>query len=306
MPAAWVHRLAVMTVAATVFLLFVGALVTSKGVGLAVPDWPTTFGHNMFLFPWARMVGGVFYEHSHRLVASAVGFLTLLLAVFLWLREPRRWVQWLGSLALILVILQGVIGGFRVIFVEQWFAVVHAGLAQVFFGLTIALALLTSNKWQNTRPTVIVAGAAKVQRLCLMTMALIYFQAMLGALIRHTGMAIELHVLVALLVAVYILLVARRVLQVDDYTRELRRPAVWLSVLLVLQLMLGFGSYLARFSTYASQWSPSVAVAITTSHVVTGALMLALSVVLTLLSYRLLQPGARLVPTVTMSQRASA
>jgi cytochrome c oxidase assembly protein subunit 15 len=258
MTVAWIHWLAVTTVAATVFLLFVGALVTSKGVGLAVPDWPTTFGHNMFLFPWAHMVGGVFYEHSHRLVASGVGFLTLLLAGLLWLSEPRRWVQWLGLLALILVIVQGVIGGLRVVFVEQWFAVVHAGLAQAFFGLIVALALFTSDRWQTAAHKVATVAVVKLQRICVITTTLIYCQAILGALIRHTGMAFELHLLVAFLVVVHVFLTARRVSQVDNHAGELKRPVVWLSNLLVLQLILGFGSYLARFSTFASQWSPAV------------------------------------------------
>jgi len=306
MPAAWVHRLAVMTVAATVFLLFVGAVVTSKGVGLAVPDWPTTFGHNMFLFPWARMVGGVFYEHSHRLVASGVGFLTLLLAVLLWISEPRRWVQWLGTFALFLVIVQGVIGGLRVVFVEQWFAVVHAGLAQAFFGLIVALALFTSDRWRRESHSVTVTGAARVQRLCVLTTMLIYFQAIVGALVRHTGVAIEVHVLVAFLVVFHVFLVGRRIVSIDSPRGELRHPVVWLGSLLVLQLMLGVGSYLARFSTFAPEWSPAVMVALTTSHVVTGALMLAVTVALTLWSFRLLQPDERRVPTVVLSQRASA
>jgi heme a synthase len=305
MAAAWVHRLAVMTVAATVFLLFVGAVVTSKGAGLAVPDWPTTFGHNMFLFPWARMVGGVFFEHSHRLVASGVGLLTILLTVLLWMNEPRRWVRWLGTFALMLVIAQGVIGGLRVVLVEQWFAVVHAGLAQAFFGLTVALALFTSDRWRLPE-SVTVVGATKVQRLCATLTTLIYFQAVLGALIRHTGIAIELHVLVALLVLVHVFLAARRVLQIDDSAAPLRRAVIWLSGVLALQLMLGVGSYLTRFSPFAFEWRSGAMVALTTSHVVTGALMLALSVILTLLSFRLLQPSEGTVASVVLARRASA
>ncbi len=123
------HRLAVSTVWATGLLLVIGGLVTSKGVGLAVPDWPTTFGYNMFLYPWSKMVGGIFYEHSHRLVASGVGFLTLILAMLLWFQEPRKWVRWLGTMALALVILQGVLGGLRVVLLEQVLAIVHGSSA---------------------------------------------------------------------------------------------------------------------------------------------------------------------------------
>src|SRR5215467_6941215 len=92
----WPHRLAVVLVCATFPLLFVGGLVTSTGAGLAVPDWPTTFGYNMFLYPWSRMVGGIFYEHCHRLIGSVVGFLTILLAATLWYKESRQWLRWLG------------------------------------------------------------------------------------------------------------------------------------------------------------------------------------------------------------------
>src|SRR5262245_5747463 len=96
----WPHRLAVVLACATLPLLFIGGLVTSKGAGLAVPDWPTTFGYNMFLYPWSKMVGNIFYEHSHRLIASGVGLLTIALAWVFWFQEPRRWVRRLGLAAL--------------------------------------------------------------------------------------------------------------------------------------------------------------------------------------------------------------
>ena len=145
----WPHRLAVITACATFPLLFIGGLVTSKGAGLAVPDWPTTFGYNMFLYPWSKMVGNIFYEHSHRLVASAVGFLTIALALSLWLQERRKWLRWLGVIALALVVLQGVLGGLRVTLLEQSLAIVHASLAQAFFALTVSLALFTSPEWRR-------------------------------------------------------------------------------------------------------------------------------------------------------------
>src|ERR1700692_4574300 len=87
----WQHRLPVVTAGATLLLIFVGGVVTNTGSALAVPDWPTTFGYNMFLFPWSRMIGGIFYEHAHRLIGSGVGLLTIALAITLWLAEPRAW-----------------------------------------------------------------------------------------------------------------------------------------------------------------------------------------------------------------------
>ena len=122
----WPHRLAVILVCATFPLLFIGGLVTSMGAGLAVPDWPTTFGYHMFLYPWSKMVGGIFYEHSHRLVASFVGLLTIALAATFWLREKRAWLRWLGLATLALVIAQGVMGGLRVIWLQNTLAIVHA------------------------------------------------------------------------------------------------------------------------------------------------------------------------------------
>src|SRR5574341_635220 len=140
----WLHRFALLTAGATFPLLFIGGLVTSKGAGLAVPDWPTTFGYNMFLYPWAKMIGGIFYEHSHRLFASAVGFLTVITALTFWLKEERLWMRWLGVAALGLVIAQGVLGGLRVVLLEQPLAIVHAAFAQAFFALTVSLAVFTS------------------------------------------------------------------------------------------------------------------------------------------------------------------
>src|SRR5574341_1816746 len=107
----WPHRLAILTAGATFLLILAGGLVTGTGAGLAVPDWPTTFGYNMFLYPWSRMVGGILYEHSHRLIGSIVGLLTVALTLAIWAVEPRRWLRRLAGAALGAVILQGVLGG---------------------------------------------------------------------------------------------------------------------------------------------------------------------------------------------------
>src|SRR5215510_14139084 len=149
MTSPWPHRLALMTAIATFPLLFVGGLVTSMGAGLAVPDWPTTFGYNMFTYPWSEMVGGILYEHSHRLIGSVVGLLTILLAVTLWMQESRQWLRWLGLVALGAVILQGVLGGLRVVLLQQTLAIIHACFAHAFFALTASIALFTSPEWSG-------------------------------------------------------------------------------------------------------------------------------------------------------------
>ena len=182
----WLHRFAFFTAGATLFLICSGGMVTSKGVGLAVPDWPTTFGYNMFLFPFSQWVGGIFFEHTHRLIASAVGFLTIILTVWLWRVESRRWIRDLGFAALGLVILQGVLGGLRVTLLKDEIGIFHACLAQMFFGLLIVITLATSRLWQQLSITKVPPNAAhSLARVALLTTAIIYVQLALGATMRH-------------------------------------------------------------------------------------------------------------------------
>src|SRR5246127_5269500 len=142
------HRFAKLVAACTVILVLAGSFVTSTGSGLSVPDWPTTYGWNMFTFPPSKWVGGIFYEHGHRLIASSVGFLTIVLAAWLWFADPRRWMKRLGLTALGAVILQGVLGGITVLFfLPTAISSAHAGLAEIFFCMTIAIALFTSRSW---------------------------------------------------------------------------------------------------------------------------------------------------------------
>src|SRR5207237_6920498 len=124
-------------------------MVTSKNVGLAVPDWPTTFGYNMFLFPVSKWVGGILFEHTHRLIASAVGFLTIILAIWLWSSEGRRWVRNLGLAALAGVILQGILGGLRVTMLKDEIGIFHACVAQAFLALLVVIGLVTTTIWQS-------------------------------------------------------------------------------------------------------------------------------------------------------------
>src|SRR5438876_2888299 len=182
------HRFAVFTACTTVLLIFVGGLVTSTESGLSVPDWPTTYGWNMFTFPFSKWVGGIVYEHSHRLVASFVGFLTVILAVWTWLKEKRAWVRWLSLAALGAVILQGILGGLTVLYLlPTSISMTHACLAQTFFCLTIALALFTSPGWKRGLPLVKERHASlRLPVLCALTTAAVYLQLLLGALMRHT------------------------------------------------------------------------------------------------------------------------
>lgn len=192
----WLHRFAVLTAVATLALIGIGGLVTSHEAGMSVPDWPTSYGYNMFFFPFNKWwhVENVFYEHSHRLFASAVGFLTTVLMVWLWVKEPRRWVKWLGVAAFLAVVLQGVLGGLRVILIKDQIGIFHATLAQLFFVLTCTIALVTSKWWAEREKIRIpnsklrnttLPSALRLRNLLLFTSILILFQLILGATMRH-------------------------------------------------------------------------------------------------------------------------
>ena len=185
----WLHRFAVFTAVATLVLICAGGIVTSKGVGLAVPDWPNTFGYNMFFFPISKWVGGVFYEHTHRLIASGVGMLTMILAVWLWIKEPRAWMRWLGLLAFVAVVVQGILGGLRVTQLSNELGIFHGTLAQLFFVLICSLALFTSQWW--TRSERIAGGSLRRWHAALT--CLIFLQLVIGATMRHqhAGLAIS-------------------------------------------------------------------------------------------------------------------
>ena len=182
----WLNRFAWFTAVATLFLICSGGMVTSKGVGLAVPDWPTTFGYNMFLFPVSKWIGGIFFEHTHRLIASAVGFLTIILAVWLWRSEDREWVRNLGLIAVAAVILQGVLGGLRVTMLKDEIGIFHACLAQAFLGLLVVIAVVTTNFWRSlTNVIVAPQNFAPIKMIALATTIAIYVQLALGATMRH-------------------------------------------------------------------------------------------------------------------------
>ena len=145
----WLHRFAVLTAVITFFLLGIGGLVTSHEAGMSVPDWPTSYGYNMFALPIKFWTGGALFEHSHRLLASGAGFFTTVLAVWLWIRDPRKWMKWLGVIAFLLVVAQGVLGGLRVTLKMDNLGVIHGVVGQSFFILMCAIALFTSPFWRK-------------------------------------------------------------------------------------------------------------------------------------------------------------
>ena len=182
----WLNRFAWFTAFATLLLICSGGMVTSKGVGLAVPDWPTTFGYNMFLFPVSKWIGGVLFEHTHRLIASTVGFLTIILAIWLWRTEDRQSVKTLGLIAVAGVILQGILGGLRVTMLKDQIGIFHACLAQAFLGLIVLIAIVTTDFWSSLAPVgVDLRKSAPIKTLAIATTIAIYLQLTLGATMRH-------------------------------------------------------------------------------------------------------------------------
>jgi len=304
------HRFAQFVVGCTVLLVLAGSLVTSTGSGLAVPDWPTTYGWNMFTFPPSKWVGGIFYEHGHRLIASTVGFLTIVLAAWIWLADPRRWMKRLGVAALAAVIAQGVLGGLTVLFfLPDAISTAHAGLAEIFFCMTVAIALFTSRGWTEA------AGAADDRALRVVataTTALVYTQIIVGAVMRHSGAGLAIpdfplmfgglvpdrwsnaiaihfaHRVGALIVAAAVLATSAHVWYHHRGRRELTGPAGMIIGLVLVQITLGALTVLSRRN-----------VAINSAHVVCGALVLATSLVITLRSWRARFAEVRLKPDTT-------
>ncbi|HST29838.1 MAG TPA: COX15/CtaA family protein, partial [Chthoniobacterales bacterium] len=179
------NRFAWFTAFATLFLICSGGMVTSKGVGLAVPDWPTTFGYNMFLFPVSKWIGGVLFEHTHRLIASTVGFFTIILAVWLWRIEDRQTIKTLGLLAVAAVILQGILGGLRVTMLKDQIGIFHACLAQAFLGLLVLIAIVTTHFWRSLSAKVNLTKVRAIKTIAAATTVAIYVQLALGATMRH-------------------------------------------------------------------------------------------------------------------------
>ena len=283
------HRFAVATAVATLLLIVAGGLVTSTESGLSVPDWPLSYGRLM-----PPMVGGIFYEHGHRMVATTVGLLTVILAVWLARREPRRWVRGLGWAALGAVVAQGVLGGLTVIFLlPTAISVAHACLAQTFFCLAVTLAVVTSPRWREGVP----APDSAVFRIGAWTVAAVWIQLLIGAVMRHgkAGLAIPdfplafgrvippihsfpvaihfAHRAWALVAAASVL--ACLLAAVASRRAALVRAGVLLASLVAVQIALGAATVLTR-----------KAVPVATAHVATGALLLGAALAFTLGSRR--------------------
>jgi cytochrome c oxidase assembly protein subunit 15 len=330
----WLTRFALATAVATLVLIGLGGLVTSHEAGLSVPDWPTSYGYNMFLFPISKWVGGILFEHTHRLMASVVGLLTAILAIWLWIKESRAWMRWHGVIAFFAVVLQGVLGGLRVVWLKDQIGIFHAALAQLFFVLLCAITLFSSRWWRNMlaawKPEMDKAG---LRGLLLVTTVFIFGQLLLGATMRHqhAGLAIPDFPLAyhkvwppldANSIAAYNahrmdtagenpITAFQIVLQMSHRFLALAILCLVLYSARAVRRNLGSGHPLSKLSLAwvglvfaqimlgaATIWSNKAA-DVATAHVVTGALTLANGALLTIISFRVLIPARATAPAAS-------
>jgi cytochrome c oxidase assembly protein subunit 15 len=263
-----------------------GGIVTTTGTGMAVPDWPTTFGYNMFVYPWSQMVGGILYEHTHRLLGSLVGALTLTLTVVLWAVERRPWLRGLGVAALVAVVIQGVLGGLRVILVQDTLAIVHGAFAHAFFALVTAVTLFTSPGWLAPCRVLSSPDALRIRRVALYTTIGLYVQILLGTLVTHRGSRLDAHLFVAALVSVAVIMLRFGIRPGRASWPELVRPSEALGALWLLQFLLGLGAYVGKFHAADIPLGAFLAVALPVGHRLVGGLMLIVALVVTLRAYR--------------------
>lgn len=286
------RRFTLFTLGCTVVLLSWGAVVTSIDAGLAVPDWPTSFNSYDPVNPMPQWyaIPPVLAEHGHRLLGLLVGFCTIILAGWTWYADPRRWMKYLGVIALVLVIVQGTLGGLRVVWQSLNLAVVHACVAQVFFSLLAAMWLFSTPAWLNREgPAEGEAGDA-LRRYFWLPAAALYGQVVLGAVLRHVGQGVDvalamIHMTGAFLVFGVLLMAIRWARRSSTRGSLLHKTSGILAVLLVVQIGLGFFAY-AVLLQEAGITRSSLQVILNTSHMVVGACLMATTVVLSLLGVR--------------------
>ncbi|MEX0936718.1 MAG: COX15/CtaA family protein [Pirellulales bacterium] len=304
----WSHRLAVVLAGLTFPLIWVGGLVTTTDAGMSVPDWPNTYGYNLFLYPWQTWLFGpwdLFVEHGHRLLASLVGLVTIALAVVLWRTDPRQSLRIAGLVAVAGVVGQGVLGGMRVLMDERTLAMIHGCVGPAFFAFVVTLCVVTSRRWRSPSADMPPRAASGMKQVAVVTVVVAYLQLMLGAVLRHMpagsqpGLfraAVFFHLIMAAALAVQVVLLRRQAGYTGDAGLATRRAANGLLALVAFQIALGSATWIAKYG-----WPPLVAsyswtagyviraeslfqTHVVTAHVATGSLILALAVSLAVVS----------------------
>ena len=266
-------------------MIIAGALVTSNDAGLSIPDWPTSFGS----FSVPPLHGGIKYEWSHRAIAGSIVLLTISIAAWTWLADRRRWMKWLGVAALGTVITQAILGGLTVLlFQPPWASSAHAAVGQTFFCIAVTIAMFTGRWWVDEVPQVeFDTRRPSLIKLTFLSIFVLYVQLILGAMFRHHGMSWWPHVVNSLVVAVVLTWTAIRALSQFSKIQAVRRPAIILVSLMIVQLCLGVVSFLTRVAWGRNAVQPELPMVISTvAHVAVGALLLATAVILAIQVWR--------------------
>ena len=290
-----VHRYAVFVVCWTILLFVAGALVTSRDAALSVPTWP---GPAM-----PPMVGGVLYEHSHRMIAGALGVFTLILAIVAWTKEKRSWLRWFSAIAVGGVVVQAILGGQVVLrLLHYWLPVLHACFAQIVFAAVLSIAVFTSKWWVSERPQLEDSGSPSIHSVVLLNAAAIYLQVILGAGFRHKEIPIWPHMVGALLVLGVVIWTAVALRKRFGQSRELSRARVMLHAIFGTQFLLGLGAYWSRLTTADAPQPMPLMVTLTVVHTVLGAILFAFSILIVLMCYRLIPRGREIAEAATPRQ----
>ncbi len=286
------NRFAIFVACATFFLIIAGALVTSHEAGLATPERPLSNGQ---FFP--KMVGNLFWEHGHRMVATTVGMLTIVLMIYILVKEKRDWVRKLGIFALLAVIAQGLLGGLTVkLMLPLAVSTAHATLAQLFFCTTVSLAVFTSRSWIEAKPLPEEKGTLPLRYLCTAALVTIFLQLVIGATLRHSATwdqhlpthLVLTHIGGAVAVTIALGMATLTVLQRHKDEKFLARPALIALLLLFVQLSLGIAAYVTRLKSPGDPQPLNPMISITVAHVACGALVFVSTIILTLRTYRVL------------------
>jgi heme a synthase len=296
-----VHKFALFVVAWAVLLLCAGALVTSEDAALAVPDWPLSYGS---ITP--PMVGGIAYEHSHRVIAAILGLVIVALSLVLWRKDERPSVKWLGVAAVGGVILQGILGGLTVLkLLHYWLPVMHACLAQIMFATLVSIAVVTSQWWVSDRPQYEDKASPAIHAVVILNASAIFLQIALGAAFRHKYSPVTPHVVWAMGVLLIASWTAVQLRKRFSNSPEISRIRALLHGIVGVQLLLGLGALWTRMRSVDDP-QPMPAVVITTVvHTVFGAILFATSILAVLFCYRLV-PRRREVAIATTRDEVPA
>jgi cytochrome c oxidase assembly protein subunit 15 len=298
----WTGAFAKALAGATFLLITMGGAVTSADAGLAVPDWPSSFAYNMFLFPLSRMTGGIYFEHAHRLAGMLVGLGSIVLFALVLIYERRVWIKWLSLATFLLISAQGLLGGLRVIEgmepgaaaksaaerADVWMALGHGILGQLIFGLVVALAVFLSDAWLNQGLKTAARSARADRAITGWLIPLVILQIAFGAVLRHVAGGLHIHITVAVIVAVVAVMAGVRAWGIYKDSPILQKSGLALAHTLGLQLLLGIAALIFTADIPGSAFIDGGRIIVPTIHQAVGALLLALSVNLALWTRRLL------------------